>query len=140
MALAAGCGQGFDRDAAIESFSEANPGATAGQAECVVDQLIDRYGIDQLGRELEATSPPPAFTENQFRAMFGCGIEGDVRDQIVQQLEANDVDPADAPCVADRLVADLSDDDIDVLLSGDITDEFLAKFVAAMEDCGAINS
>ena len=41
--------------------------------------------------------------------------------------------------MADVLVDDLDDDDIDVLLSGEITERFLARFVAAMEKCGAIN-
>jgi hypothetical protein len=42
--------------------------------------------------------------------------------------------------VADALVVDLDDDDIDVLLSGEITDAFFEKFFAAMDGCGAIDS
>lgn len=137
----AGCGQeSFDRAAAVESFSAANPDATGAQSGCVIDRLIGRFGLDGLEGQLSADPQEPDFEEAQFRDMFACGIEGDVRDQIVEQLEGNDVAPADAPCVADELVADLTDDDIDVLLSGDISDEFLAKFVTAMESCGAINS
>jgi len=138
-----GCGEEqptFDRAAAIASFSEANPDATGSQSGCVVDGLIDRYGLEQLETELRADPQKAEFAETQFRKMFACGIEGDVRDQIVEQLQANEVDEQDAPCVADELMADLTDDDIDVLLSGEITDAFFAKFVTAMEDCGAINS
>ena len=139
--VAAGCGQAeFDRSAAIASFAAANPEATTSQSECVVDLLVERYGTEQLRVELEADPQDPDFTETQFRDMFTCGVEGDVRQQIVEQLEANEVDESDAPCVADALMADLDDGDIDVLLSGDITDAFFAKFLSAMESCGAINS
>lgn len=143
LLLLAGCGDGgdqFDRDAAVVSFSQANPEATEAQAACVVDRLVDRYGLDGLEQELEADEQSDEFVEVQFRDMFACGMEGDVRDQIIEQLEANDVAPADAPCVANELVADLTDGDIDVLLSGEITDDFFAKFISAMEACGAINS
>lgn len=140
---AVACGQdpaAFDREAAVTSFSNTNAEATTVQSECVVDRLIDRYGLERLETELRSDPPKADFAESQFRDMFACGIEGDVRDQIVQQLQANEVAEADAPCVADVLMADLDDDDFDVLLSGDITDSFFAKFVSAMEDCGAINS
>ncbi|MGI9596084.1 MAG: hypothetical protein ACR2QK_07990 [Acidimicrobiales bacterium] len=136
---AAGCGQAFDRDDAVAGFTAANPTATAAQSECVVDRLIDRYGLEGLEVELSADPADDDFTEVQFRDMFACGMEGDVRSQIVDQLVANDVSADDAPCVADALVDDLNDDDIDVLLSGDITDDFFSKFVSAMEQCGAIN-
>jgi hypothetical protein len=137
----AACGQdGFDRAAAVDSFSTANPDATDIQSGCVIDRLIDRFGLDGLEEQLSADPQELDFEEAQFRDMFACGMEGDVQDQIAEQLENNGVAPADAPCVADELVTDLTDDDIDVLLSGDISDEFLAKFVAAMESCGAINS
>lgn len=135
-----GCGEGFDRDAAVTSFSAANPEATQAQSECVVDRLIDRYGLSGLETELSVDPAAESFEEAQFRDMFSCGVEGDVRLQITAQLEANDVSPDDAPCVADILVDGLDDADVDVLLSGDISPEFFAKFVSAMEECGAINS
>ncbi len=135
----AGCGDGFDRDDAVVGFSEANPGVTTAQSECVVDRLIDRYGLDGLEGELAAEPVSESFEETQFRDMFACGIEGDIRSQIIEQLQANGVSEDDAPCVAGILVEDLDDDDIDVLLSGEITERFLARFVAAMEECGAIN-
>ena len=105
----------------------------------MVDRLVDRYGLDGLEEQLGADEPDDSFVEAQFRDMFACGIEGDVRTQIVDQLRANGVDEADAPCVADALVGDLDDADIDVLLSGQITDEFFAKFFAAMDRCGAVD-
>ena len=51
-----------------------------------------------------------------------------------------EVSEADAPCVADAILAELTEADLDVLLSGEITEEFLARFISAMEVCGAINS
>ncbi|MEM7325404.1 MAG: hypothetical protein AAF531_20120 [Actinomycetota bacterium] len=139
--LLGACGEdSLDRDSAIDSFSAANPEATPSQSACVVDRLIERLGLDGLDEQLGADPPDPEFEEMQFRDMFACGLEGDVRVQIVDQLEINGVAPADAPCVADVIVDDLTDADIDVLLSGVISDEFLAKFIDAMESCGAINS
>lgn len=142
LPLAIGCGQeeaGFERDDASASFSEANPEATSAQSTCVVDRLVDRYGMERLEAELRAENLSADFAEDQFRDMFACGIEGDVRAQIVEQLEANGVAEEDSPCVADDLIGDLEDEDFDVLLSGEITDDFLAKFISAMERCGAIN-
>ena len=46
------CGSGFDRSSAIESFRVANEEATEDQASCVVDALVDTYGLDQLENEL----------------------------------------------------------------------------------------
>ena len=135
----AACGQGFTREVAIDSFGEANPDATPDQSACVVDLLIDQYGLEQLEVEL-ATDPLDAnFEEAQFRAMFRCGIEGDVTQQLTVQLTDAGVDRADAPCVAEALVESLTDADIDVLLSGQLTDEFSTKFFQAMDDCGALN-
>lgn len=139
VVLVAACGQSFTRAVAVESFGEANPDATEEQSACVVDALIDGYGLDQLELELEAEQMSAAFEEDQFRSMFRCGLEGDVAAQITEQLEDAGVEPADAPCVADGLVDDLTDADIDVLLSGEITDEFSTKFLEAMDACGALN-
>ena len=139
MLVGASCGQSFTRAAAIESFANANPEATSEQAACVVDRLDDRYGMDQLESELAFEPLDPAFEEAQFRDMFRCGLAGDVQSQISQQLSDNGVSDADAPCVAENLVQTMTDDDIDVLLSGQITNEFATKFFQAMDDCGALN-
>ena len=133
------CGQGVTRERLIESFVESNPDASTEQANCVVDELIVEYDLADLEAELSAETLAPEFEESQFRAMFRCGIEGDVGNQIAEQLTANGVSPDDAPCVSNRLVAELTDSDIDVLLSGEITDEFYAKFFDAMDACGAID-
>lgn len=131
----AGCGQDLDREAAVDSFQRANPEASGAQAECVVDRQIDRLGLDGLTRQLEAETPSDDFVDSQFRDLFACGVDGDVEEQLVEQLEANGVTAEQAPCVADRLVGGLDDGDIDVLVSGQITDAFMAKFVAAMDGC-----
>lgn len=135
-----GCGQSFDRQAAVESFSKANPAASERQAECVVDRLIEGYGLGGLEEQLSAEPAEAAFEEAQFRTMFACGLDVGIRSQILEQLQANDVSEEHAPCVTDAITADLTDDDLDVLLSGEMSDDFFARFVSAMEDCGAINS
>ncbi len=135
----AGCGQAFSRQGAIDSFTTATPEATPEQAACVVDNLIDRYSLDQLEIELAADPPDPSFEESQFREMFRCGIVGDVEKQVTQQLILNGVSEADAPCVSERLVGTMTDDDIDVLLSGQISEQFSTKFRQAMDACDALN-
>lgn len=137
LVLGAGCGQGFDRAAATDSFQQANPEATSTQAGCVVDRQIDRFGLDGLADQLEAEPPSDEFVDMQFRDMFACGMDGDVEQQLVELLRDSGVDTSTAPCVATQIVEELDDQDIDVLVSGDITDAFMTKFVAAMTDCGA---
>ncbi|MDH5520235.1 MAG: hypothetical protein OEZ14_06860 [Acidimicrobiia bacterium] len=104
----------------------------------MVDRLLTDRDLAAIESELTADEITPQFEEDQFRAMFVCGIEGDVGDQIAEQLVANGVSPDDAPCVSGELIGQLTDADVDVLLSGEITDEFYAKFFDAMENCGAI--
>lgn len=137
-----GCGRGFGRDDAVDAFQEAHPETSSTEAGCVVDRLIDRYGIDGLADELETGDPSPGFSEAQFTDMFACGIDGDVTAELTRQLTGQltdaGIDGDDATCVAGSLAAELDDGDIEVLVSGDITDEYLAKFTAAMEDCGAL--
>lgn len=136
--LAAACGQSITRESLVADFTAANPDVTSAQAECVVDRLLAERELTAIEAELTADVVAGEFEEDQFRAMFVCGIEGDVGDQITEQLVANGVSPADAPCVSGELTGQLTDADIDVLLSGEITDEFYAKFFAAMENCGAV--
>ncbi len=138
-AALAGCAQGFDRNGAVLGFAETHPDATTEQAECVVDRLLDRYALEDLEAKLASDPMEPGFEEAQFRDMFACGLEGDVRDQIATELESTGLKAEEAPCVADALVEDLDDADIDVLLSGEITDAFYEKFFVAMESCGAVN-
>jgi hypothetical protein len=138
VALAA-CGQGFSRDDAVDSFVTANPEATQEQGECVVDGLIERYGTAELEAELSEQPLDPTFEEEQFREMFRCGVAGDWRSDITAQLIDNGVAPDDAPCVSDELLATMTDDDIGVLLTGEITESFSAKFYAALETCEALN-
>jgi len=137
---AVGCGEGFDREAAVDSFMRANPEATNAQAGCVIDRQIDRYGLDGLATELEAEQASDDFIDIQFRDMFACGIDGDVEEQLVEQLLASGVEPGAVDCVAERIVDELGDDDIDVLVSGEITEDFMTTFIAAMEGCGAVTS
>lgn len=139
LVVLAGCGSGVGRADLVEAFESNNPDMTTEQAGCVADRLLERYEPDELRTELEADAVSSDFEEAQFRDMFACGVEGDVREQITSQLQANGVDADYAPCVSDELVSDLTDGDIDVLLSGEITDSFYEKFFTAMDTCGAVN-
>jgi hypothetical protein len=137
---AAGCGEPAPtREAAIESFQTANPAASEEQAACVVDGLIARYGLEELAEELEAEPIAPELEEVQFSTMFLCGMEGDVREQISTQLEDAGIASDDAPCVSDELVGSMSEEDVGVLLSGEITDSFAEKFYDAVESCDALS-
>ncbi len=135
----AGCGGGNSREAAIESFQKANPEATDEQSACVVDGLIDRYGVDELDAQLGAVPLDAGFEEDQFREMFVCGVDGDWRADITEQLIDNGVPADDAPCVSDELISTMSDDDIGVLLTGEITESFSETFFDALATCDALN-
>lgn len=139
LLLAVGCSQGLSREEAIESFLGTNSEATEEEAACVVDGLIDRYGLDDLEVELSEEPLGADFEEDQFREMFVCGVDGDWRAEVTTQLIDNGVAAEDAPCVTDDLFATMTDDDIGVLLTGEITDSFSEKFYAALETCHALN-
>lgn len=138
--LLAACGSGFDRDAAVANVQVENPDVSEDQAGCVVDRLVDRFGLDGVESGQIADPTPPEFEDAQIRDMFGCGVEGDLQELIAEQLADAGVAADDAPCVADALTVDLTDGDLDVLVSGDITEEFATKFLDAMVACGAIDS
>lgn len=110
------------------------------QARCVVDILFETYGAEGLEVELDRAVPSDDFEEAQYRAMFGCGMRGDVRDQLAGQLEQRGLTDDEAACVADALTGDLDEDDLDVLLSGELTDEFFDKYFDAMSSCDALPS
>lgn len=135
-----GAGGGFSRDDAVAQVRQDNPDITADQAGCVADRLIERFGLSELGA-LAAADPPDAdLQEAAFTDAFRCGVVGDVRQEIVDQLTANAVPADQAACVADELVPGLTDADIDVIVSGQITESFTRKFDTAMRDCGAAPS
>lgn len=138
---ASGCGGGgIGRDDVVARVTDDNAGITADQAGCVADRLIDRFGLDQLDTMVAADPPDADLEEAEFTDAFRCGVVGDVRQEIVDQLTANAVAPDQAGCVADELVPDLTDADIDVIVSGQITESFTQKFDTAMRDCGAAPS
>ncbi len=135
------CGAGAaTRDDVVDRVRADNTDATAEQAGCVADRLIDRFGLDGLDGMLAADPPDADLQEAEFTDAFRCGVVGDVRQEIVDQLTANAVPAGQAGCVADELVPGLTDADIDVIVSGDITESFTQKFDTAMRDCGAAPS
>ncbi len=135
-----GAGGGFSRDDAVARVRQDNPDITADQAGCVADRLVERFGLDELGT-LAAADPPDAdLQEAEYTDAFRCGVTGDVRQQIVDLLTENAVPADQAGCVADELAPGLTDADIDVIVSGQITESFTQKFDTAMRDCGAAPS
>ncbi len=142
LLAAPGCGGDgqFSRDDAVARVHRDNPDITADQAGCVADRLVERFGLDELG-DMAAADPPDAdLQEAEFTDAFRCGVVGDVRQQIVDQLTAAALPADQAGCVADALVPGLTDADIDVIVSGAITESFTQKFDTAMRDCGAAPS
>lgn len=136
--LVAGCSTAASRDDFVQRFIETNADASTEQSECVVDELIRQYSLSGLERELEAAPQATAFERAQFTAMFGCGMTEDVEAELARQLANTGVEGAGAACAAEALTADLDDDDLQVLLSGEITDGFYAKYFVALEECGAL--
>jgi hypothetical protein len=132
----AGCGDGYTRDEAVTAVVEANPELTGEQAECVANGLIERYGLDEMADQLGGGASGD-FTEAQFTEMFLCGDVGQV---LTEQLETAGVSAEQAPCVSGEIVGSLSDDDVDALLSSEITPELSGKLTAAREACGALDS
>ncbi len=137
LVVAAGCGNEFTRDDVAASFANSSPDVPAEAADCVVDDLIETFGIDGLAAELEAEQTSIAYAEADTRARLRCGLVGDVRNELVTELEASGVTSDASTCVADALLSDLSDDDIEVLLSGASSEAFTQKYLDAAEDCGA---
>ncbi len=136
--VATACADPFTRDVAVESFVAANDDATREQAGCVVDRLIDEYGLDGLRGELDRERLDPTFEVSQFRASFHCGMTSDVETALVDQLAASGIARRDAECAAAALLEDFDDDDLDVLLSGELNDTFYAKYFDALEQCNAL--
>ncbi len=134
----AACAAEFTREAAIDSFVATNEDASRQQAGCVVDRLVDGYTLTGLEEELAAERLDADFEEAQFRAEFGCGMRSGVEASLVSQLEASGIETADAECAADELVDSLEESDLDVLLTGELTDTFYTKYFDSLERCDAL--
>ncbi len=104
----------------------------------MVDKLISIYGLEGLETELEREVALESFQTDQFRAAFGCGLTGEVEEELVRQLVATGIDPEGARCASQELTGSLDDADLDVLLSGEITDTFYQKYFVALEACDAL--
>jgi hypothetical protein len=124
----------------VSAFTEANPEVSKSEATCVIDVLTTDLGTAQLIANLWAEPVPRDFELAQFRAMFDCGIDDDVRAALEVQLAEQGTPSDKAPCVADAIVDKMTSDELDVLITGENNDEFYAKYFSAMESCGALNS
>ena len=134
------CGMTEDIVAELKrSFADANR-VESQTAACAIDSLVSELGAKSVVDELQLAAPSPAFNERQFRALFACGETTAVREALEPQLVQQGTAPVDAPCVARELAETMDDDDLTVLLDGEITDGFYAKFFEAQEACGAVNN
>lgn len=136
-----GCSTQITRSEADELFLATFPQASEVQAGCVVDKLISLDGIEGLERELEAEEPTAAFKQEQFRAMFGCGMTSELDEEMGRQVllvEDGRLSAATSSCVGTALVANIDEDGLEVLLSGEITDEFSETYYLALQACDAL--
>ena len=136
ISFIAGCA--IQRDDLLESFSKANPDATEEQAACVVDELINVYGIEGVEEQLLLDPVDPKFEELQFRTMIHCGMTDRLVEPLAAQLERLDVPDENRDCVVEELTAGITDADLDVLLSGELTDAYYSKFFDALTTCDAL--
>lgn len=124
----------------VSAFAEANPEVSSSEAACVIDILTTDLGTAQLIANLWAEPITRDFELAQFRAMFDCGVDEEIRAALQDQL-ADQGTPVDkAPCVANAIIDKMTSDELDVLITGENTDEFYAKYFSAMESCGALNN
>lgn len=137
-AMFVGCTQELTEDDLVEAYQTSRPNFSADVAECVVGRLVETFGVDGVEGELDAITQTDAFEVALYRAEFDCGETGDVERRLVELLLDHDLEPEAAECVAGDLVGDLDDSDFDVLLSGEITDQFFDKYYTALYDCDAL--
>jgi hypothetical protein len=133
-----GCSRSLDRGDLIDAYVRDNPGATAVEADCVIDRLLSDRSIAQIEQELGRATPSVGFARDRYRADFDCGRTDDVRHQLEQLIAARGTDPADADCIATELTRSLTDPDLDVLFDGQMTDAFFDKYYLAVSACDAL--
>lgn len=124
----------------VEAFMRANPDASNSEASCVIDSLTEALGATELIATLWQDPIPRDFELAQFRASFECGIDSEIRSELTAQL-VDQGTPADkAPCVADAIVDEMNPAELNVLITGEITDAFYTKYFNAMQTCGALDN
>ena len=142
MAIAAmmgsSCSNALSHDDLVESYQTSNPDTEPEAAACVVDELVEAFEVAGVEAELVAVAPSAAFERSLYRAEFTCGATDDVNVQLTRLLIERDIAPDAADCVATALITELDDQDFEVLLSGEITDQFFDKYYAATYDCDAL--
>lgn len=121
----------------VASFAEVN-GVTAETAECAVGRLQQQYGFWELTDRLLEADDSIQFQRRQFEAIFSCGDRRTIAEQLRPQLIDQGVDPDDAGCVAATIADRMVIEDLAVLYSGVMTDEFGRLFFAALDTCGAL--
>lgn len=132
-----GCA-GLDREDLVDAYLSGHPELSRQTAGCVVDTLVETHGVDGLESELAADPESSEFQLAHLRARFGCGITSDVVDELGPQLIERGLDAETASCVVDALTRDMEPEDLDVVLSGTMTDDFYSRYFDAMEECDAV--
>lgn len=138
VVLFGGCSRELSEEDLAEAYQASNDNASATMSECIVGTLVDQFGVDGVEAELEAVTATQDFQRTQYQAEFRCGDTADVETQIEALLTARDGDPDAASCIASALVPKLDDSDLEVLLSGEMTDQFFDKYFVAVSDCDAL--
>lgn len=141
LLVALGCGQELDRAALLESFERDLPDATPAQAGCVVDDLVERFGLDEIEQELEAERASRQFANAAVVAMAECGYDLSRFEPwtatLVQNLDRLGYQPDDARCLADEVSPGLSGEQVQQLLDGEVPAGFRRRMAAALEACGS---
>lgn len=121
----------------VASFAEVN-GVSEETAGCAVGHLQQQYGFWELTDRLIEEDDSIQFQRRQFEVMFTCGDRTAIADQLRPQLIDQGVDPADAGCVASEIADRMVIEDLAVLYSGVMTEQFGQLFFGALDACGAL--
>ncbi len=138
MSALVACSSSLSEDDLVESYQNSHPEVSGEVASCVVGELVDAYDIEGIEAELNAASLSAAFAERQYLAQFHCGQTDDVLRQVTTMLLDRGLEPEQADCVAGDLVGELDDADLEVLMRGEMTDQFFDKYFTATYDCDAL--
>jgi hypothetical protein len=120
----------------VDRLTDAYPEASLDQAGCVADRLADRYGLDTV-TDLLGTGDDD-FNEDEYRDLFACGVVGDLRETLAQEIDNVGVGQAERECVSDSFLEALDDDDLDSLLEGQLSSDVFDHFSAALSNCGVM--
>jgi hypothetical protein len=139
LAGASGCGDELDRRALTESFQRDFPDATATEASCVVDDLLDRFTLDEIEAEMDSGQASAPFANATVAAMASCGYDLSAFEPWMLTMVANltrlGFEPDEARCAAERLSGQLTGDEVEQLTAGELPPGFRSRLVEALAAC-----